>query len=151
VKARRASGAVLKFNICSLSERVDFAGRSIRYFMKGNGLSRDSFKVELLARECLNNAVIHGNKFKCTECAQLELRIGQKWIYLQVTDSGSGFNWKKAIRSTRLNDKDISGRGLTIIKEYANRVCFNRRGNQIALWIKKGKGDHSQNYGKLHN
>jgi serine/threonine-protein kinase RsbW len=130
---------------------VDFAGRAIRYFMKGNGLSDDSFKIELIARECLNNAVIHGNTRKNSECARLEIKIGKKWIHLQVTDCGPGFNWKKAIHSMRLDDKALSGRGLSIIKQYANRVCFNRRGNQITLWIQKGKGDHSKNHGKLHN
>jgi anti-sigma regulatory factor (Ser/Thr protein kinase) len=151
MKAPATSGPVLKFSLCSLSERVDFAGRAIRYFMKGNGLSVDAFKVELLARECLNNAITHGNKLKESKRARLELMIGQKWIHLRVTDCGSGYNWQKTIGATRLSGNAISGRGLSIVKQYANRVCFNRRGNQIALWIKKGKGDNSQNHGKLHN
>jgi anti-sigma regulatory factor (Ser/Thr protein kinase) len=56
---------------------------------------------------------------------------------LQVTDEGQGFNWRR-MRGRPLTDSNAtSGRGLFLITAYADRVRFNRKGNQITLWLRK--------------
>jgi serine/threonine-protein kinase RsbW len=116
----------------------------VRELLQKKGLSRYCFAVELLARECLNNAVLHGNRNDADKSVSFRLWIGREWIRLQVTDEGPGFDWRKA-NQNRSGTTASSGRGLPLYALYAERVRFNRRGNQITLWISKsnrtGKDD----------
>ena len=102
------------------------------------------FPVELLARECLANAVNHGNRNDAGKSIVFGFSIGREWIRLQVSDEGPGFAWRKALQK-RLDTTQPSGRGLRLYALYAERVRFNRCGNQITLWISKknrmGKDD----------
>jgi len=115
----------------------------IRTLLESQGLPQACFSVELLARECLTNAMIHGNQLNVDKSVLFRLWIGQRWVRLQVTDEGPGFDWRKSCPAA----PDITkphGRGLRICASYAERVRFNRRGNQITLWIQKnpkGKDD----------
>jgi serine/threonine-protein kinase RsbW len=137
--------------IFALSERIpsrladaECLCLNIRDTLRANDLSRFGFAVELLARECLSNAVIHGNRNNGDKTVVLSLDLGLKWIRLQVEDEGSGFPWRKA-RRKGLDSSTPSGRGLRLYELYAQRVQFNRRGNQVTLWISrtnaKGKED----------
>jgi serine/threonine-protein kinase RsbW len=116
----------------------------VRDLLQKKGLSRACFPVELLARESLNNAILHGNSNHADKLVIFRLWIGRQWIRLQVTDEGPGFDWRKA-NQNQSGTTASSGRGLPIYALYAERVRFNRRGNQITLWISKsnrtGKDD----------
>jgi serine/threonine-protein kinase RsbW len=117
--------------------------REIRALLQANGLAEVLFPVELSARECLNNAILHGNEGKASRRVGLELHIGRRWIRLQVTDEGRGFPWRAA-RSVSLQDGMAThGRGLSICLLYAHRVAFNQRGNRITLWLGKTKKEPS--------
>ena len=122
--------------IPSLLEEVDTLCLRIRKLLVDNQLAAVSFGVELLAREALNNAVIHGNKRDTDKLVHLHFSIGREWIRLQVGDEGPGFNW----RGMRRRAQDISatnGRGLPLYALYAQRIQFNQCGNQITLWFGK--------------
>jgi serine/threonine-protein kinase RsbW len=111
--------------------------RDIRSLLEDHGLvATVRFSVELAARECLNNAIIHGNRFDAGKRVALDLRIKRKWIYLQIIDEGAGFNWKRR-RVAPPDGTALSGRGLSISAAYAHRITFNRRGNQVTLRLKK--------------
>ncbi len=97
-----------------------------------------SFAVELLARESLNNAVTHVNRSFADKKMRLDLRVGRKWVRLQVADEGPGFDWREARRRHCRLDSE-SGRGLTICARYAERIRFNRSGNQITLWFRRDR------------
>jgi anti-sigma regulatory factor (Ser/Thr protein kinase) len=117
---------------------VDHLCRSLRNWLDEEGLAATSFALELLARESLNNAVIHVNRSFADRTIRLELHVGRKWIRLQVADEGPGFDWRMARRrQCRLNSE--SGRGLTICALYSERVRFNRSGNQITLWLRRDR------------
>jgi serine/threonine-protein kinase RsbW len=122
--------------IPSQLDEVDSLCLKIRELLKSNCLGEACFGVELLARECLNNAVIHGNRGDAEKSIELSLFVGRKWIRLQVSDQGPGFAW----RETRQKSSDTaasSGRGLNLYELYARRVEFNDSGNRITLWISK--------------
>lgn len=106
----------------------------IRDLLKSNHPGEVCFAVELLARECLNNAVNHGNRNDADKSVLLRLWLGRKWIRLEVNDEGPGFDWRTGLESN-LNTTATSGRGLHLYALYAERVRFNRRGNQITLWV----------------
>jgi anti-anti-sigma factor len=116
----------------------------IRKMLQNCGLPLLCFPVELLARECLANAIKHGNRNDADKSIVLGFSIGREWIRLQVSDEGPGFAWQKTFQK-RLDTSEPTGRGLRLYALYAERVQFNRRGNQITLWISKknrtGKDD----------
>jgi serine/threonine-protein kinase RsbW len=111
--------------------------REICSLLEDNGLAAACFPVELVAREWLNNAIVHGNRLDVDKKVALNLLIGRKWIYLQIIDEGPGFNWRKARRAPLPDDTVIGGRGLPISFLYARRITFNQRGNRVTLWLKK--------------
>lgn len=118
--------------VASLGD-IDAICEALRAFLRSRKLEREIFVVELLAREALNNAVLHGNRQQRGRLAQLALRLGTRWLRLEVADQGLGFDWRKARRKP--GDSATHGRGLLIDHQYADRVRFNRRGNQIQLWL----------------
>jgi serine/threonine-protein kinase RsbW len=117
---------------------VDSLCLKIRDLLCSNDLGEVCFGVELLARECLSNAVIHGNKSIADKSVKLSLSVGRQWICLQVNDEGEGFDWRK-VRRNRSDPTETSGRGIELYALYAARMRFGRQGQQITLWISKLK------------
>jgi anti-anti-sigma factor len=130
--------------IPSRLEEAELLCLRIRKTLQNHDLPLLCFPVELLARECLANAVNHGNRNDADKSIVFRFSIGREWIRLQVGDEGPGFAWRRAFQK-RLGTTEPSGRGLRLYALYAERVRFNRRGNQITLWINKknriGKDD----------
>jgi anti-anti-sigma factor len=130
--------------IPSRLEEAELLCLRIRKLLQNSDLPLLCFPVELLARECLANAVNHGNRNDADKSIVLWFSIGREWVRLQVSDEGPGFAWRKALQKC-LDTTEPTGRGLRLYALYAERVQFNRCGNQITLWISKknrtGKDD----------
>jgi len=135
--AMGAARTALEREIPSRLEEVDELCRQIRALLHDQGLGEVSFPVELAARECLNNAVIHGNRGDASKKVALNLQFRRKWILLQVSDEGPGFDWRRAKRTPLPGDESTSGRGLSVLSLFAHRIAFNRRGNRVTLWLKR--------------
>jgi anti-anti-sigma factor len=138
VSAARRPPLSLRHTIPSRIEEAESLCLKIRAFLQAAGLAELCFPVELLARECLVNAVIHGNGKAADKSVALCLAVGKEWIRLEVCDQGPGFPWRKE-RQKSVETAKPSGHGLQFCALYAERVRFNRRGNQITLWIRKTK------------
>jgi serine/threonine-protein kinase RsbW len=136
--SRQQIPASLCQKIPSRAHEAESLCLKVRELLRANGLAESCFHVELLARECLNNAVIHGNRNAADKSVVLRLLVGRQWIRLQVSDEGPGFAWRKA-RQQALDTAKPSGRGLQLCALNAERVRFNRSGSQITLWISKRK------------
>jgi serine/threonine-protein kinase RsbW len=93
----------------------------------------DRFATELLLREGLTNAVVHGCGCDAGQCARCVVRVRPGRLTIAVSDDGCGFDWK-TVQARRAEDTADSGRGLAIFRAYATRVRFNRTGNAVALW-----------------
>ena len=92
-----------------------------------------SFTAELLLREALTNAVVHGcdcNPARWVRCA---LRIRGRKLTIVVADGGPGFDWRTA-RSREAQVSDCSGRGLGIFRRYATHFRFNDTGNAVSIF-----------------
>lgn len=111
----------------------------IRSLLARRHLADMEFAVEILARECLNNAILHGNHGIPDARVRFGMRVGRKLICLRVTDQGPGFDWRSAVRHSLPSDSAVEGRGLMVAGIYARRIAFNRRGNQVTLWINTAK------------
>ena len=129
--------ASLYWEIPSQLTEVDGLCRQIRTTLNENKLEWAGFTIELVVRECLNNAVLHGNHGDAGKLVALNFCWTADWVCLQVADEGEGFDWKKALRRLPPNLAKDSGRGLYIVTCYADPVLFNRKGNQITVWLRK--------------
>ena len=123
--------------IPSVPDAVDGVCRDLRAFLSTSEVSAAGFGIELVARELLNNAVLHGNRLRAEKRAVLELRIGRRWITLRVADTGLGFDWRSARRRTRAARHATHGRGLIIAGEYGAGVTFNQAGNSVTVRFEK--------------
>ena len=137
-----APNRVLCRVISSRLKAVESACGNIRALLQANGLGAVAFPVELAARECLNNAALHGNRGNAAKRIGLDVRIGRNWIRVQVTDEGKGFDWRRARAAALPGSRAIHGRGLPICARYAERVVYNRRGNRVTLWLGKTKKEN---------
>ena len=90
------------------------------------------FQAELLVREALTNAVVHGSGADPRKQVRCSLRLRGKRLLIAVADEGEGFDWRAA-RAKSADALDCSGRGLEILYRYANRVRFNDRGNLVTM------------------
>ncbi len=122
---------------CRLASRlgqVDQVCRDLRDFLARHGLAAAAFGIELATRECLNNAILHGNAHDASRFVDFSLRLGRRWLRVMVADQGRGFDWRS--RFLRVpDDSRTCGRGFPILSLYARRVSFNRCGNAVTLWF----------------
>jgi anti-sigma regulatory factor (Ser/Thr protein kinase) len=98
------------------------------------------FAVELLLREALINAAAHGCGCDSSKRITCVLRLRPGRVVIAVHDQGPGFDWRAAC--ARIPDQDeCSGRGMTILQQYAHRLRFNQRGNSLVMikrWTREG-------------
>jgi serine/threonine-protein kinase RsbW len=115
---------------------VDAFCEDLKRMMADKRLNELVFTTQLLLREALNNAVIHGCGYGSGKLIECVIELGGDYVTAQVMDEGEGFDWAK----TGLKKTDVgadSGRGLPIMKEYADEVLFNEKGNGLKLKIRK--------------
>ena len=125
----------LKVSIPSRVAAIEEVCAEIRALLRRRHLEPMQFPVELVARECLNNAITHGNRGRAGHRVSLAMRIGRKRICLRIADQGAGFDWRRRHRLCWPAATHAGGRGLLVASVYAQRVAFNRRGNQVTLWF----------------
>ncbi len=90
----------------------------------------DSFAAELLLREALTNAVVHGCKCDPELEVRCALRINRRRILIGISDDGEGFDWRAAREP---DDNADCGRGIDILRMYGTRVRFNEKGNSTVI------------------
>ncbi len=127
---------VLQHVMASDLRQVDAVCRDARNLLACLGQSERVFAVDLLLREFLNNAIVHGNKLDPAKKVHVSMRVGRTWIQVTVLDEGNGFDWRSRRRAPPDTDA-VSGRGLAIGAQFAQRMQFNHEGNQVMLWIRK--------------
>jgi anti-sigma regulatory factor (Ser/Thr protein kinase) len=90
------------------------------------------FAAELLVREALTNAVVHGCHSDPVKQVRCALRLKRGYLLIAVEDDGEGFDWRAAWG--HLADlSDCSGRGIEILRSYATRVRYSDRGNAVMI------------------
>ena len=113
-------------------KNVDRSVEQIRIFLEERNGSEHLFPLSLLAREALNNAMIHGNRLDPTKTVLFRLLTREGGFDLQITDEGQGFAWDRHLQASSQAD-DVSGRGHEIFRNYAHAVRYNDKGNALTL------------------
>jgi serine/threonine-protein kinase RsbW len=92
----------------------------------------DSFTAELLLREALTNAVVHGCHTQQGKQVRCSVRLNGRRMLAVIADDGDGFDWR-APRCVSRTFASCSGRGIEILRKYATHVRYNDRGNVAAI------------------
>lgn len=122
-------------------DRVDDLCQEVRTFIAAQQLSsHDIFAVELLLRETMTNAVAHGAKGDARRRVRCRVSIfPQQILELEVQDPGEGFDWRSAAKNNQA-PTGSSGRGLLILRHYADTILYNEKGNTVILRRKFKQG-----------
>lgn len=134
-EATRHSSHAIHHSISSDLEEVDAVCKDARKLLECQDQTGHAFAVDLLLREFLNNAILHGHRSDIRKQVRV-VRVGRKWITLRIADEGPGFDWR-TMKRVPPDEAATSGRGLAIGTQYAQRMRFNRAGNEVTLWIRK--------------
>ena len=111
---------------------VDRCVDLLREFLEQRGARGHLFALTLLAREALNNAMIHGNRLDPAKMVRMSLRERDGGLDLEVEDQGPGFDWKNHVQASS-GVEDVRGRGHEIYRNYARSVRYNDAGNVLTL------------------
>ena len=101
----------------------------------------DYFVAELLLREALTIAVVHGCQGDPGRRVRCRLRLKGGRLLIAVGDDGDGFDWRAAWSGPVAAQRG-SGRGIAILRRYADHVRFNGRGNAVTLVRRFCRGKH---------
>jgi serine/threonine-protein kinase RsbW len=92
----------------------------------------DCFAAELLAREALTNAVVHGCHADSRKHVLCAMRLRGRRLTIAVQDEGEGFDWRAAWNRPG-NTAACSSRGIQILRTFAIRVRYNEKGNAVTI------------------
>ena len=126
------SEQVLKVNMKATFKAVDIFCEKAEKLLRENNLEDYIFPVQLLLREALTNAVVHGCRNKPGLIIKSTIIIYVNMIIIKIEDPGAGFDWK-AVLSRDYSISADSGRGLIILNEYASEYKYNKAGNSILI------------------
>ena len=107
---------------------VEFTAR-----LSAPALEPHIFALQLLVREALNNAVLHGSAETPVGQIKCVLELSESEARVSVADNGPGFNWQAAQGRKPSTGNLETGRGLHIYQLYADKIEFNAAGNQVTL------------------
>jgi len=95
-------------------------------------------KIYLATIEAVNNAVIHGNKSDASKNVTVSFKIDVDKYIVSVKDEGPGFDYTNISDPRHANNiYKETGRGIFIMKQYADKVKFNKEGTLVKLIFNK--------------
>lgn len=112
---------------------VDRVCAELAAWLAEHGLAAQRFTLEILAREALNNAVLHGGSQDPARQVRCDMEISAEAMRLQITDDGPGFDWQAALQRDLAAAEEDHGRGLALYRLYADTIAFNACGNSVVL------------------
>ncbi|WP_134702250.1 ATP-binding protein [Ammoniphilus sp. YIM 78166] len=96
-------------------------------------LPTDYAGIEIALNEAINNAIKHGNEGRPDKRVAFRLKcIDNKRIIIRVKDEGKGFRQVHGSDGVPCMSKD-SGRGIFIMRHFADRIYYNKQGNEVML------------------
>jgi|AntDeeMetagen681_2_1112603.scaffolds.fasta_scaffold15750_2 serine/threonine-protein kinase RsbW len=91
-------------------------------------------QVRLAVNEAVTNAIVHGNKENPDKKVGIIASKQEKKLQVSIQDEGKGFDPDSIKNPTKVNKLlDDSGRGVFLIKEYADEVQFLKGGTQLVM------------------
>ncbi len=106
-----------------------------------------SVGIKVVMHELLKNAIQHGNRGNRALQVICEIeRLGVQEFRITVRDEGDGFDFNSLDFRLPEDPRFVRRRGYLIVNSIAERLEFNRKGNQVTahLLLPNGSG-HSTN------
>ena len=125
--------AFIKVKFVSCIRQVDQVTKELLRHFTRHGGREDLFALELVIRETLVNAVVHGNRSDRSKAVSCSLCVLADMFRFTVKDEGAGFDWRGQLSRTTIDEDSTSGRGLFLAKSYGYDLSFNEAGNEICL------------------
>ena len=110
-----------------------YVDRICSYIQSHGYFADEKFNLVLILKEALTNAIEHGNKFDESKQVHVHVKPALSSITIVIRDEGEGFDISKTFSQQKKDLYRERGRGLIIIYEYADKVEFNKSGNEIRI------------------
>jgi len=125
----------------STLESVDAAEGEILKAAGHAGFGEDDLhQIGMAVRECMVNAVVHGNRYNRNKRVRVKVLSGPQELTVSITDQGEGFELHEV--PDPLHDNNLlrhSGRGLFLMSAFMDKVDVRKakpQGTEVVL-VKK--------------
>ena len=126
----------------STLESVDEAEAAIFSAGEHEGFDEDDLhKIGMAVRECMVNAVVHGNRYNVNKRVHVLVTSGSNSLTVKISDQGEGFEPSDV--PDPLAEENLlrhSGRGVFLIRAFMDEVHFQKlspNGTEVTLVKKK--------------
>jgi anti-sigma regulatory factor (Ser/Thr protein kinase) len=127
----------LKNDFCEL----DLLCRNLEQFGKSHGLSKKyKLDLNLVLEELLTNIISHGYTDEGEHFIQITISQENGVLVVCVVDDGIPFNpvtAKEPDITSPLDEREIGGLGIHLIKQLVDDIAYERVGNRNILILKK--------------
>jgi serine/threonine-protein kinase RsbW len=90
--------------------------------------------ILIAVTEAVNNAIYHGNQSNPDKYVHIGFHSDNKQLVFSITDEGQGFDYTSLPDPTDPSNIDkMSGRGVFLMKNLADKVEFKNNGKEVAL------------------
>ena len=116
-------------------DRIDEFVTNISSRIKNNGDLKHH--IMLVLTEAVTNAILHGNKQNENKTVEVTADITPQRLVLTVQDEGTGFD-PESIPSPIKEENLLksSGRGIWLMREFAEKVSFSDEGRKVTIEFK---------------
>jgi serine phosphatase RsbU (regulator of sigma subunit)/PAS domain-containing protein/anti-sigma regulatory factor (Ser/Thr protein kinase) len=117
-------------------EDAGLAERDFEEFVRGRFPEQVEVRAGHCFMECVSNALEHGNRNDPRKAVTVRVRCGNHGIVFGVQDEGEGFSFSDGWRPPASAPDKERGRGLILIKKFANKVKTDRIRKRITCEIR---------------
>lgn len=109
--------------------------KAIDEITRDAGINKENYgKILVSVLEAVNNAIIHGNKSDETKYVNISIVLKDNVLEIAVEDQGKGFRPDEVPDPTNPeNVERTNGRGVFLMKNLADEIQFNKKGNKVIL------------------
>jgi serine/threonine-protein kinase RsbW len=128
----------LDLTLDSSLESVDTAEEAVLGEAREAGFEEDDLhKIGIAVRECMVNAVVHGNRYNARKKVQLKVGRTSSGIAISIADEGEGFD-PSAVPDPLASENLLrfSGRGVMLMQAFMDdfQVCSREpRGTEVKM------------------
>lgn len=115
--------------------QIRYVINSVLETLQGFEGLKDPVTLRLCLEELLHNAMEHGNRCDVSKKVYITVKAEPRRATIRVRDEGEGFDFRRRLEEVEERDDLLSerGRGLLIVRHYADELRFNREGNEATL------------------
>jgi hypothetical protein len=112
-----------------LINAIEHGNCGISYDEKSRFLERGGCASDLIEEKCGDPAV-------ASTAVSLRYELHASYARFVIADQGAGFDWRTMMRTMPKKDLlRLHGRGILIARETVRALCYNEKGNEVALEI----------------